>query len=246
MKRQNSSIEVFDQNARNKHQADPNAFQLSYGSQEDFSSGLSALVGPPTSQADKLLGEMRREHERDPAFECWTNPIAKLPEGKYSVTPSEEFEYCAGPARHGGPQYYTETLRSTFDGAEDLERDKGHDGWNLERFLVSYVQSLHALNSEAHGQNLKTGERPGDREQMWSSVDSAALELQSKWADSTAFDFSYGTLKETVVQYNNCIIRMNKGLREAKKAFQLQLLVVPEINTLEILGLRLYSGDLKS
>jgi hypothetical protein len=109
------------------------------------------------------------------------------------------------------------------------------------------VQSLHGLNSEAHGQNLKTGERPGDRgEQMWSSIDSAALELQSKWADSTAFDFSYGTLKETVVQYNNCIIRLNKGLREAKKAFQLQLLVVPEINTLEILGLRLYSGDLKS
>jgi hypothetical protein len=111
------------------------------------------------------------------------------------------------------------------------------------------VQSLHGLNSEAHGQNLKTGERPGDRgEQMWSSIGSAAaaLERQSKWADSTAFDFSYGTLKETVVQYNNCIIRLNKGLREAKKAFQLQLLVVPEITTLEILGLRLYSGDLKS
>jgi hypothetical protein len=246
MKRQNSSINISVNDARGKHQADPNAFQLSYGSQEDFSSGLSALVAPPTSQADKLLVEMRREHERDLSFQCWTNPVAKLPEGKYTVSPLEEFEYCAGGALHGGPLYYKEALRSTFDGAEDLERDKGHDGWTLERFLVSYVQSLHELNSEAHEQNINTGTGPGDLGQLWNAIDSAVLELLSKWVDISLFESSYAALKKAVGQYNCCITNLNKSLQDARKAFQLQLLVVPEMKALEALRLRLYSGTFES
>jgi hypothetical protein len=44
-------------------QGDASAFQLSYGSQEDFSRGLSGIVGAPTARADKLKEEMKREHE---------------------------------------------------------------------------------------------------------------------------------------------------------------------------------------
>ena len=73
-----------------KFAASPGDFKLSYGSQDDFTKGLTALVGAPVANASELYAAVVREHERDQPFEIWSNQFGIM----YQVTPLDECRYC--------------------------------------------------------------------------------------------------------------------------------------------------------
>ena len=129
-----------------KFAASPGDFKLSYGSQDDFTKGLTALVGAPVANASELLGAVMHEHERDQPFEIWSNQFGVM----YQVTPLDECRYCLGPAQEGGPSGYKRVL----DGRADAKRDAGQAGMTPEAFMQNYVERLLQLMAEVHRQNL--------------------------------------------------------------------------------------------
>jgi hypothetical protein len=166
----NSSVITGEENLkewRHKHQA--SAFQLTYGSPDDFKRGLAGLVGQPTPKADDFEGEMRREHEIDELrreFKAWPNPKVcfsepgkKLPDKQYRVLQTVEFDYCLGHSKVGGANEYKESLKEAYgEDVRDTERDIGHSNWPRERFLMAYVFILRDRNREIHAHNKRRGE----------------------------------------------------------------------------------------
>ena len=64
------------------------------------------------------------------------------------------------------------------------------------------------------------------------------------WSNSSAFKRAYSAFKGLFAEYNMIAGRINGQLGERRSPQRLQLLVVPELSALEVIGLRLYTGPM--
>jgi hypothetical protein len=211
-----------------KFAAIPSDFKLSYGSTEEFGFGLNALVGPPVANASQLENAVKDEHQADPEFQIWSNQFKKL----YAVSPLEEYNYCQGFARAGGHEQYRQAISPN----QDHHRDAGQDGMSVEAFLQSYLDSLVNLMGAIHKGNLKLQTSSCELSSAWEIIQATNKSLSAKVACSQEYDSGYKEMKLHLLSYNY-IVTMSPNQ-------DLQLLVVNELQRLEVVCIRLYSGPM--
>jgi len=241
--------------------ADPSAFQLSYGSVEDFNAGLVQVVGPPTAKADGIYQAMLQEHERAKDFQVWTNSKA-IPvelQGYVHTIPLDEFRYVGREQRahlggHSGYQQALKTVKTVvrerggsavIDAGNDECRDAGHEGWLPEHFMLHYAINVHAINQKIHDQNLATV--AGTEFAQFASILAEAwapsvIEIDVKDCAAQCNDL-FQKFKCEIRKYNGKIKEdINPKLRDEEKGMQLMLLTTAELTVEEVIALRLYSG----
>ena len=232
--RQAVPISASSSEEASRFSAIPSNYKLSYGTHEEYDKGLSALVGAPVANASQLEKAIADEHRRDPIFGLWSNQFKVM----YNVEPALEYEYCQCAAQAGGHAQYRKAIFPN----RDLKRDAGQDGMLVEGFTQNYVEALLNLMAVVHDENLTNcAQNCGNGifsalEAAWAEIQSAKRSLAMNVGSSELYEHCYRDAKEHIVQYNDLV-------RHAKIQ-ELQLLVVNELQRLEVVCIRLYSGPM--
>ena len=144
-----------------------------------------------------------------------------------------------GIAKQGGHAQYKEAIGLHN---KDNKRDAGQDGMSVESFMHNYLSAIVQLMEEVHSANVVSCEESSGLltalEATWSSIASLFSTLPSYLpGDSDAYASGYIGMKELLVKYNNLV-------KESSGEQGLQLLVVNELQFLEVVCIRLYSGPM--
>ena len=238
--RQSSSSAQAD---AGRFSAVPSDFLLSYGTHEDFSNGLEALVGPPVANAADLARAVQDEHSRDPGF------VVSRKKGafKYTVIPLQEFLYCSGVAQKGGPSYYLQAIQQSQIGdkegfMKEEKRDADQDNMTVEAFMQNYVVKLVGLMSTVHVGNMdlfQSGSEPYlGFESQWEQIQTMCGKLAGCVSPGLqdAYDTGYNTMNQLLVGYNK-LVKQQQSTHQ-----NLQSMVVNDLQRLEVVCIRLYSG----
>jgi len=124
----------------------------------------------------------------------------------------------------------------------DTKRDAGQTGMSVQAFMKKYLDALISLMESVHAGNLSIC---SDKE-----LDSEAELLSGKWAliigtyqaaaklanEETKYSEEYQCLRKLLVDYN---VHVGQSKNQ-----DLQLLVVNELQALEVVCIRLYSGPM--
>ena len=113
---------------------------------------------------------------------------------------------------------------------------------SVESFMHNYLSAIVQLMEEVHSANVVSCEESSGLltalEATWSSIASLFSTLPSYLpGDSDAYASGYIGMKELLVKYNN-LVKGSSGEQG------LQLLVVNELQFLEVVCIRLYSGPM--
>ena len=196
---------------------------------------------------------------RDPAFKIWSNQFEKEYEVRghfwqfaafqlvleliyitnlLQVHPIKEYEYCFRIAEEGGHQQYKDAI---FPDVDD-KRDAGQAGMPVEGFMQQYLDSLISLMTSVHAANLQSCcEKKLESEKgllcsMWEHIIDKYQATAKAVYEETKHSEEYQGLRELLVGYNLHIKQSSNQ--------DLQLLVVNELQSLEVICIRLYSGPM--
>jgi len=154
------------------------------------------------------------------------------------VHPTRECEYCFGIAEEGGHQQYKDAI---FPDVDD-KRDAGQAGMPVEAFMQQYLDSLISLMTSVHDANLQVcceKELESEKEllcSMWENIIDMYHSAGKVVHEERKYSEEYQGLKELLVGYN---LHVKQSSNQ-----DLQLLVVNELQSLEVICIRLYSGPM--
>jgi len=196
---------------------------------------------------------------RDPAFKIWSNQFNKKYEVRghfwqfaafqlvleliyitnlLQVHPIKEYEYCFRIAEEGGHQHYKDAI---FPDVDD-KRDAGQAGMSVPAFMQKYLDALIALMESVHAANLTIcTDMVLDSEKdllcdKWEHIIGTHQAAAKLLNEETEYLKAYQDLRKLLIQYN---VHVGQSKTE-----DLQLLVVNELQALEVVCIRLYSGPM--